>query len=187
MIHVSLTTDFFEGVEQTVGNFLSYFTVQSNIFVAVMSIFLLVKKPKRSKLLDRLEFISLVNITVTGLVYGIVLASLWEPTGLAFIADILLHYITPGLYFFYWFFFYNKEHFDYSIIPTALIYPAIFLIYTLIRGPIVDFYPYPFIDLNEISIGQLIVNSVLVGIFFLFVASVIVIVNNLMSSKKLRL
>ena len=30
-----------------------------------------------------------------------------------------------------------------------MIYPLLYLVYSLIRGPIVDWYPYPFLDPDE--------------------------------------
>jgi hypothetical protein len=49
-----------------------------------------------------------------------------------------------------------------------LIYPLAYCAYSLIRGPIVDWYPYPFLNPDEVG-GYLGVAAYAVGIAVLFV------------------
>jgi len=55
---------------------------------------------------------------------------------------------------------------------TALIvlYPLAWLAVTLIGGPIVGWYPYPFVDVNQLGYPRVVVNVVLVAVMFLGVA-----------------
>jgi len=42
--------------------------------------------------------------------------------------------------------------------------------FTFARGPLVDFYPYPFLDVPEIGYPRSIVNVLLGGLLFLVLA-----------------
>jgi hypothetical protein len=50
---------------------------------------------------------------------------------------------------------------------TWLIFPAVWLVYTMIRGPRADWYPYPFLDPDLHSTGEIVVTCV--GILAAFV------------------
>jgi hypothetical protein len=62
-------------------NVLSYFTVWSNILILVVA-FLLWREPlRRGPAFAVFRLASLVMITLTGVIYALVLAPLWSPTG----------------------------------------------------------------------------------------------------------
>ena len=44
--------------------------------------------------------------------------------------------------------------------PLAAIFPLAYLLLTLIRGPIVDFYPYPCLAVGIHGYGRVLINSV---------------------------
>jgi len=78
-------------------NVLSYFTIWSNILVTVVA-YLLARNPRRSgPMFNTFRLASVVMITITGLIYALVLAKVWEPTGWQKIADETLHYSVPFL------------------------------------------------------------------------------------------
>ena len=53
--------------------------------------------PRRGPVFTVLHLDSLIMITVTGLVYAVVLAPIWNPTGWTKVADQTLHYAVPIL------------------------------------------------------------------------------------------
>ncbi|MEV6334720.1 Pr6Pr family membrane protein [Nocardia vinacea] len=60
-----------------------------------------------------------------------------------------------------------------ALIGGWLIYPVGYGAYTLIRGPIVDWYPYPFIDPREQGCVSLVIGLViLTGVFALLAVAV---------------
>lgn len=162
----------------TIANIFSYFTVLSNLFVGLISTYLLFHPSKLTGFLKLFEFGTLVNITITGIVYHIILASVWDPKGLVFVADQLLHTATPILYVINWVFFRPKSNMTYKMAISWFLFPIVYLIYTLVRGPMVDWYPYPFIDVSVLGINQVLVNSAFMTVFFLVVTFVYVLVNN---------
>jgi hypothetical protein len=53
----------------------------------------------------------------------------------------------------------------------SLLFPVCWLIFTLIRGAVVNWYPYPFIDVTKIGYGGAILNCVWVSLLLLGLAA----------------
>ena len=96
---------------EVVIKFLSFFTILSNFIVALSLTVILLKPQSRlgvffSKPANKAAVA--LYILVAGIVYNIILRSLWAPQGLQKIADELLHVVVPLLYVLYWFIFVPK-------------------------------------------------------------------------------
>jgi hypothetical protein len=65
------------------------------------------------------------------------------------LADRLLHTVVPLLAVVGWLVAGPRGQVDRSDLGPFLVLPLIWIAYTLIRGAIVDWYPYPFIDVEE--------------------------------------
>ena len=48
-----------------------------------------------------------------------------------------------------------------------LLYPAIYLVYLLLRGALFGLYPYPFIDAGELGYPRMLINASLFFVIFL--------------------
>ena len=53
----------------------------------------------------------------------------------------------------------------------ALFYPIVWLVLALVRGPIVDFYPYPFMDVRDHGYPVVFLNCLLVAVLFVGLAA----------------
>ncbi|MPS66179.1 MAG: hypothetical protein DI622_05040 [Chryseobacterium sp.] len=147
--------------------FFSYFTILTNIIVAVyftLQVFNSVPKIKKPGILTAIT----IYILIVGLVYQIILRSTWDPKGLQRFVDELLHTIIPILVLIYWYLYENKNRLNYRQILSWTIYPLLYLFYILIRGYFSDFYPYPFINVSDLGYFQVLLNSF--GILLLFAA-----------------
>lgn len=150
---------------ESVIRFFSYFTILTNMILAI-SFSVQAFKKETIRILTPIT----VYITIVGLVYQILLRHTWSPTGLQMIVDELLHSIIPGLAIIYWFF-YEDNRLNYNHIPKWLIFPLLYLFYILIRGHYSGFYPYPFVDVSKFGLNQVLVNSgLLIVVFILFCA-----------------
>ena len=144
---------------------LSYFTIWSNIFVAIVT-WTLVANPRRDGNVFRwLRLTSLVMITITGLVYALVLAKDAHPTGLGVYTNLGFHYIAPWASVLGFLLFGPRPRFTMNLIPKMLVIPVLWLTYTLIHGAFMTtppplapetvlgqaqhWYPYPFINVND--------------------------------------
>ncbi|WP_291787371.1 Pr6Pr family membrane protein [Cecembia sp.] len=114
-----------------------------------------------------------VYILVVGLVYQFVLRGIWNPQGIARFTDELLHSLNPVLALVFWGLFEDKKAVEWKQIPYWLIYPLVYFVYTVIHGQISGFYPYPFVDLNVISVAQLITNFCILALVFMGIAGLL--------------
>ena len=164
-------------VPETILRFFSFFTVLTNILVAVCFTLLLIQsKSKVGKFLAKPVNLTAVAvyISVVSIVYNLVLRFLWSPQGLQLVVDELLHTAIPILYVVYWAIFVPKNDLKWRNIRVWMIYPAIYCVYILIRGAISGFYPYPFIDAGDLGYGQVLINIAGLILGFMFVSVVFV-------------
>ena len=148
---------------------LSYFTIISNLLVAFMAgaQCFAPNSPLAVRLNSALVQTAIAGyITITGVVYHLLLADTWTPEGWDIISDKLLHTVTPILYALFWWTQVRGKPMSFAKTFPPLIVPFLFLIYWLIRGPIVGSYPYFFMDVNELGALQVAIN--LTGLSILF-------------------
>lgn len=171
----------------TVVNFFSYFTILSNISVALLTTSVAFAPDSAGgRFFARPVVAASVQlfIAVTGLIYFFILRKLWNPVGAQYAADAGLHYATPVLFTLYWLFFVPKGQLRMSNVPAMLIFPLAYGGYSLIRGAITTavypdavWYPYPFIAVNEIGYPRTLLNIVGVTFVFAVVGSIIVVID----------
>ncbi len=102
------------------------------------------------------------SIIVVGRVYGLILRHIWEPQGLQWLADVLLHYVMPSLFLAYWWWAVPKQALHPSAIARWMAYPLAYAIYTLGLGAVRGRYPYPFIDVTALGYPRVLVNSAVI-------------------------
>lgn len=157
-------------VGETIIRFFSFFTVLTNLLVAIFASLKLFGKNDKitSWLINyRSETAITLYIVIVGLVYNIILRSIWNPTGLQKVVDELLHTVIPLLFLGYWIAFVDKKLLVYKDILPWLIYPAVYCIFVLFRGYFSDFYPYPFIDVTVLGYAQTAINSFFLILVFI--------------------
>ena len=130
-------------------NFFSYFTIQSNIFAFVMLIVsaLAVASNKRSSKLNLLRGAATLYMVITGIVFAVLLAGV-EGSILTAVPwdNLVLHYIMPVVLLIDWLVDKPSKAITFKRSFVWLIYPISYVIYSLVRGQLVNWYPYPFLD-----------------------------------------
>lgn len=147
----------------------SYFTIWSNLMVlAVM--FALYRNPERDSFKFRtLRLDSVLMITVTGVVYHVLIAPYYPPISWNRYSDVFLHSITPVITVLIWFIAGPRAWVNLKIVFAAMLIPIGWLGYTLLRGVIISRYPYDFLDV--ITLGYL---PVLITVLVLILIGLIV-------------
>ena len=130
-------------------NFFSFFTVQVNILVFVTFLLsaIIVAGGKPRRWLDILRSFSTVNILIVGVGFAILLSGL---EGVALTAvpwdNTVLHYIIPIAVLLDFIIDRPKRKISFKTGLTWAIYPVAYVVYSLVRGEMVGWYPYPFLN-----------------------------------------
>lgn len=134
-------------------NFFSYFTNLSNILaslVLIISASYLMKRRQPSRKDDLIRGAAALYMTITGIVYATLLSG--EDIGLLLPwINILLHYAMPLAVLADWTYQPPRTKLSIRQLPYWLIFPGLFLIYTLVRGSFVHWYPYPFLNPDKVG------------------------------------
>jgi len=155
-------------VDESIIRYFSFFTVLTNILVAVCFTFLLLKKELGSFFTKPSTLTATaVYITVVAIIYNLILRFTWEPKGLQLVVDELLHAIVPLLFVVYWLMYVPKDSLKWRDTFSWLIYPFIYLMFILFRGSVSGFYPYPFVDVVKYGYETVFVNCFYVMLVFL--------------------
>lgn len=127
----------------SMGNFLSYFTIQSNLAAIVVLAVAALGRPS-TRAWAWIRGAATFCMVVTGIVYAVLLAGhdvgVIDPW-----VNTVLHQVMPAALLL-----------DWVLLGPAvrtprrtlwwLALPLVFFAYSLVRGPLADFYPYPFLD-----------------------------------------
>lgn len=140
--------------------FLSYFTIQSNLLVAITATLLALAPARDGRLFRVLRLDALFGITITGVVYTVLLAPLHDPHGITAYTNAGLHYVAPLMSVVGWLLFGPRPRIDESTLLLALIWPGLYIAYTLAHGAASDWYPYPFIDVTKLGYATALRNGV---------------------------
>lgn len=188
-------------------NILSYFTVQSNIFVSIYLILASlgifgVEKAQKIAFSPTVGALVTTYIIVTGVVYccGIPLGFTppfkWDnPThSMSSFIQVFHHMIVPPFMLIIWFFPFTNKRISHKKLLSFGIYPLVYSIFSIIRGAFSnpEYYPYPFYKpefIWSLVCGDKPVNLPLaylmmlpllvVGIgFFIIIARLIILIND---------
>ncbi len=159
------------GVFSRLTDTLSYFTIWSNVVVAV-SATLLLQRPMRDTLARRvLRLDALLMITVTAIVYQALIAPSVDVEGWSLLTDPILHIITPLVTVTVWAVWGPRGWISARLVPLALVVPLAWIVWMLVRGAVVDAYPYGFANVTELGYGPVSVTLVAILVFGLLVAA----------------
>ena len=119
------------------------------------------------------------SIVVVGSVYFLILRHIWEPKGLQWLVDVLLHYVMPPLFLIYWWWAVPKQSLRPAAIARWMAYPLSYAVYALGLGAIRGRYPYPFIDVIALGYPRVLVNSAAILAVFGLVCLALILLGRL--------
>ncbi|MBP9192713.1 MAG: Pr6Pr family membrane protein [Ignavibacteria bacterium] len=167
--------------------YLSFMTIWTNFIVAVSFTFQVISTESRiGKILNApsVQGGILLYIIVVALVYHLVLANIWDPKGPEKVADEFLHTVVPVLYLLYWIFFVRKGDLRFSNSIKWLIYPLIYLIYSLIRGALTGLYPYYFMNVAKLGYAVTFRNIGFIMAGYILLGIIIILIDKILARKK---
>ncbi|RZA02221.1 MAG: hypothetical protein EOP47_07710 [Sphingobacteriaceae bacterium] len=162
----------------------SYFTILTNLLIAITYSFILLSpNSKPGRFLSQTATLTgiAVYIGVITFIYELLLRDRWDVDGLMKTADILLHTVNPIAFLIFWFVFVPKQQLRWMLAIYWLIYPLVYLIWILIRGEILNVYPYHFINVVNLGYTNVIVNCLWVLLAFLSFSGIFLSISRLLA------
>lgn len=169
------------------ANFFSYFTVQSAfaavITLTIAGVFALVA-PRDPAWLGILRTMVTVYLLVSGIVFALIVAQASTRDYRVDVpwSDTLLHFVVPGLAVIAW----TTDStiavnpkVPWSTVGWVLAFPSVWLVYTLLRGNDIGWYPYFFLDRAQVGgVAGVVMYCGLVLVIFVSLTAALVAINH---------
>lgn len=128
----------------TAANFFSFFTVESNILAVVLLLGGGLADPRSERWAFFRGAVTLYMV-ITGIVYAALLSNVDVQLPAPW-TNSVLHQIVPVALLLDWLFLPPWTRASRGRALRWLLFPLAYFGYSLIRGPVADWYPYPFLD-----------------------------------------
>lgn len=179
-----LASPAFASPTEALWRFLSYFTVLTNLLVAVtMTVTAVVPRSAAGRFLLRANPRAAVvlSIGLVGVVYHLLLARNWSPEGWQLVADQIMHTAIPLLVLAEWLVFARKRELAFRFLPYYLAWPIAYTVYAMGRGRVDGHYPYPFLNPPEIGYLQTALNTLAIAAGFSLGAALLILAGRFLS------
>ncbi|MFX1430214.1 MAG: Pr6Pr family membrane protein [Promethearchaeota archaeon] len=156
------------------------FTMQTNLLVTIWFT-LAILSYNNIEILDKitspLKGAFTMYITITFVVFAILLSPFYQPTGYAAFSNIVLHYITPIAFIVDWVFTENKIRYRWNYLIYWIIYPLCYIIFIIIHGAFTGSYLYYFLDISELGIPIFFISISILLAFGIGLACLYILIN----------
>jgi hypothetical protein len=170
-----------------VVGFFSYFTILTNLLVAVTLLGRIWARFAPQRVLRERWFdVSVasacaVYIVLVGIVYEMLLRELRTFTGAAAVANFVLHDFVPIMYVLYWLGCVRKGHLSVGNIVGWLVFPLVYASWVLARGAYTGRYPYPFLNAHQFGYLRVAANCVMLTVSIAAAGLLIVSVDRMLA------
>ncbi|MEO8898914.1 MAG: Pr6Pr family membrane protein [Candidatus Dormibacter sp.] len=168
------------------ANYFSYFTIDSNL-IAVACLFAAAARwrAERSRKLDLARGGAVVYMSVTGIVFTLLLSNTDVDTAIPWV-NTVVHELMPLVIISDWLVDPPPSQLSMREGVLWLSFPLVWIVYTLIRGAVVGLYPYPFVNPTNGGYTSVAVYCAGILVVMLIVCSLVVILANVVGSGKRR-
>jgi hypothetical protein len=163
-------------------SYFSYFTILSNI--SAIAVFLLGAWPWTSA--REIGFIRgavTVYMIITGAVYALLLSGLPDASGAPPWINHVEHQVLPAVVLLDWLLVPPARRIGLRRAMAWLIIPVVYLVYSEIRGAVVHWYPYPFLDPRPHGALHVVVSCVGVAAGFFAVTAAVALLGDALSRR----
>ena len=153
-------------------NFFSFFTILTNVLVALAFTGPLLDGQRwiaRWSASEGVRAAVAMYIVVVAAVYHFMLAPFWRPEGLAFAVNVVLHYVMPAAFVIDWLAFAPKGRLRWVDPVKWLAFPLIYAAWTLAHGLATHWWPYGFVNVDELGLPRVVAIFAGMLVFFLVV------------------
>lgn len=163
-----------------VVRFASYLTIWSNVLGTIIAGTLVLDPDRDGRVWRALRLDAVVILFGGGVVHWFFLRPLLDLHGADLIADKLLHIVMPLLVTIGWLVFGPRDRAGWTDLGAFLVLPLVWIAYTLVRGAIVDWYPYPFLDVTRHGYGYVATTAVMIGGLLITLAAAAVLLDRVL-------
>lgn len=153
-------------------NFFSYFTILANLFAGVVLLFgvyQLLSRTEPPAWYEPIRGAAAVYMAVVGVVFVTLLRNT-DLGGLLPWVNTVHHYVMPVVMVLEWILRPPTRRLNASALVICLVFPVMYLVYTLLRGASMSWYPYPFLNPAVVG-GYGAVGLYIVGMIAVFLLS----------------
>lgn len=136
------------GLVPRLADTLSYFTIWSNIVVAISSTQLALDPARTTFGRKVLRTSALLMITITAIVYAVLLAPTATVVGWSVITNPLAHVVVPALAVLSFLLVGPRGWIDARVVLASIGIPVVWVAFMLTRGAVIGAYPYGFADVR---------------------------------------
>lgn len=145
LVNIFIVAALPEGLD--LAEYLSFFTNEANLFGgAVLIVSALRRRDQLPVWWDDLRGAAALYLVVTGVIFAVLLEGLPSAGTITPWVNAVVHRIMPVVLLLDWLAVPATRPAPWWRPVAWLAYPILYLLYTLIRGAIVSWYPYPFLD-----------------------------------------
>jgi hypothetical protein len=164
-------------------NFLSYFTIQSNLIaVAVFLIGVAWWRTPPTAVWELVRGASVLHMTITFVVFAVLLSGTDVDTAIPWV-NAVVHQVMPIAVIADWLIDPPRHRIPFTTSRRWLTFPLVWTAYTLVRGAITGWYPYPFIDPANGGYGSVAVYIVVLLLFGAALCAAIAWVGNALAAR----
>jgi hypothetical protein len=169
-LSLRLTDSMGIGTAEGLAIYLGYFTVLTNMLVAMTTTFPLVSPASTwGRFFARPTALgcTTASILFVGVAYFVLLRHIWNPQGLQLLADVLMHYAIPTAVVILSLITLRRAPLRWTAPLWWSLYPVGYFVYVLVRGLFIGRYPYPFIDASQLGYALTVRNAAVLWLAFL--------------------
>jgi heme/copper-type cytochrome/quinol oxidase subunit 4 len=171
-----------------ISNQLSLFTILSNIFATIVFLYLGFRKDtdQKNRNIDSIRGAIVIYMLITGIIYNIFLAPIASPNTVPWVSFIY-HKLMPVIVFLGWIIYPPIKKLKFINALYWLLFPFLYLIYTLIRGKLTGWYPYFFIDPTQRGYLGVFTFSIIILIATVIGSILLIALGNWLHTKKIKI
>ncbi|MHA2280449.1 MAG: Pr6Pr family membrane protein [Promethearchaeota archaeon] len=155
-------------------------TYQTNLIVTIWLTLAIIwhNKPETiEKFLRPLKGAFTIYITLTFVLYALLLQIFSRATGFAAFNSVVLHYITPIAFIIDWILTETELRYKWNYLAYWIIYPICYLVFTFIHGTITGNYIYYVLDISTLGILVYFMFISVLILIYLILGSLYIVVN----------
>jgi hypothetical protein len=166
---------------------LGYFTIQSGLIVLFVFASLLINQVRgtpEKAVAPQVRGAALLYITITSVIFMVLLNSKIESSGLSKAVLYINHLATAILLLIDNVLTIKPGTYKWSLIPLWLIYPIVYLVFSIIEGVGFGRFRYFFLNFNELSLSTYLLFIIMLIIIFSIVSAMIIFFNKVYKARE---